>query len=83
MKSEMTPNLEERSDHLTLEKHMKANAADLYKAWTENFDLWFAQPGELIMTPEIDKPFFFYNRHDWGRHAHYGRFLDVRTGPTH
>ncbi len=77
MKSDMTPNLKERPDHLTLEKHMKANAADLYKAWTETFDLWFAQPGELIMTPEIDKPFFFYNRHDWGRHAHYGRFLEL------
>lgn len=56
---------------------MKANAADLYKAWTEDFDLWFAQPGELIMVPEIDKPFFFYNRHDWGRHAHYGRFIKL------
>ena len=32
MKSEVTPNLKERPDHLKLEKHMKANAADLYKA---------------------------------------------------
>ena len=75
MKSEMTPNLKERPNQLTIERHMKAKAADLYRAWTEDFDLWFAQPGELLMIPEIDKPFFFYNRHDWGRHAHYGRFL--------
>jgi len=42
------------------------------------FDSWFAQPGELLMTPEIDKPFFFYNRKDWGRHPHYGRFLELK-----
>lgn len=77
MKSKIIPNLDERPNHLILEKQMKANAADLYKAWTEDFDLWFAQPGELIMVPEIDKPFFFYNRHDWGRHAHYGRFIKL------
>lgn len=75
MKSRLTPDLKDRPALLKLEKHMKANAADLYTAWTEHFDLWFAQPGELIMVPEIDTPFFFYNRHDWGRHAHYGRFL--------
>jgi uncharacterized protein YndB with AHSA1/START domain len=39
--------------------------------------MWFAQPGETMMHPEIDRPFFFYNRHDWGRHAHYGRFLEL------
>lgn len=77
MKSAMMPDLKERPDRVTIERHMKAGAADLYKAWTEKFDLWFAQPGELIMAPEIDKPFFFYNRHDWGRHAHYGRFLEL------
>ena len=31
----------------------------------------------MIMTPEINRPFFFYNRHDWGRHAHYGRFVKL------
>jgi uncharacterized protein YndB with AHSA1/START domain len=30
------------------------------------------------MTPEGDKPFFFYNRNDWGRHPHYGRFLELK-----
>ncbi len=77
MKSELTPILTGRPGRLTFEKHMKASAAAIYRAWTEKFDLWFAQPGEVIMTPEIDKPFFFYNRHDWGRHAHYGRFLEL------
>ena len=30
-----------------------------------------------VMTPEEGSLFFFYNRHDWGRHAHYGRFLEL------
>ena len=30
------------------------------------------------MTPEVDVPFFFYNRYDWGRHPHYGRFLALK-----
>ncbi|MEM7261376.1 MAG: SRPBCC domain-containing protein [Planctomycetota bacterium] len=63
---------------MTIERVMKASANDLYRAWTEKFDAWFAQPGELLMTPEVDRPFFFYNRHDWGRHPHYGRFLELK-----
>ena len=47
---------------MTVERLMKADASDIYQAWTEKFDAWFAQPGELLMTPEVDKPFFFYNR---------------------
>jgi len=57
---------------------MKAGVRDLYQAWTQKLDTWFAQPGELFMTPEVDTPFFFYNRHDWGRHPHYGRFLELK-----
>jgi len=63
---------------MTVERLMKADASDIYQAWTEKFDTWFAQPGELLMTPEVDTPFFFYNRTDWGRHPHYGRFLELR-----
>lgn len=56
---------------------MKADAAALYEAWTEKFDSWFAEPGDLMMTPEIDRPFFFKNRRDWGSHPHYGRFTEL------
>jgi len=30
------------------------------------------------MKPVVDQPFFFYNRSDWGRHPHYGRFLELK-----
>ena len=50
----------------------------IYEAWTSKFDLWFAEPGEIFMVPEVDRPYFFYNRTEWGRHPHYGRFLELR-----
>jgi uncharacterized protein YndB with AHSA1/START domain len=74
MKSVCLPDLSTRPLSMEVERLMKAGAADIYRAWTERFDLWFAQPGELMMWPEIDRPYFFYNRKDWGRHPHYGRF---------
>ena len=69
--------LSQRPHSFTLEKVLKANANDIYEAWTTKFDSWFGQPGETFMTPEVGRPFFFYNRHDWGRHAHYGRFTEL------
>jgi uncharacterized protein YndB with AHSA1/START domain len=30
------------------------------------------------MVPKPGRPYFFYNRDEWGRHPHYGRFLDVK-----
>ena len=75
MKSKIGENTSSRPYSMTVERRMKANAAALYEAWTKRFDRWFAEPGQLIMTPEVDKPFFFYNRKDWGSHAHYGRFI--------
>lgn len=71
------PDLSSRPFSMTVEREMKGAATLIYDAWTRRFDSWFAQPGELIMTPEVGSLFFFYNRHDWGRHAHYGRFLEL------
>lgn len=77
MPQPFVPDLSTRPYSMTVERPMAAAAGALYEAWTRRFDLWFAQPGELIMTPEAGSLYFFYNRHDWGRHAHYGRFLEL------
>ena len=77
MVSPFTPDLSNRPFSMTVERQMKASAEQIYDAWTSSFDKWFAQPGEMVMIPEVGRPFFFYNRHDWGRDAHYGRFLEL------
>ena len=78
MRTKCEPDNSARPLTMTAERLMKADASEIYQAWTEKFDSWFAQPGELLMTPEVDRPFFFYNRTDWGRHPHYGRFLELK-----
>jgi uncharacterized protein YndB with AHSA1/START domain len=60
---------------MTCAHTVKAKPADVYAAWTEKFDTWFAQAGTVAMVPEPGRPYFFYNRDEWGRHPHYGRFL--------
>lgn len=77
MPEPFVPDLSSRPFSMAVERPMQAAASIIYDAWTQSFDKWFAQPGELIMKPEEGSLFFFYNRHDWGRHAHYGRFLEL------
>jgi uncharacterized protein YndB with AHSA1/START domain len=63
---------------MTCAHTISARPDEVFAAWTERFDTWFAQAGTLALVPEPGRPFFFYNRDDWGRHPHYGRFLEVR-----
>lgn len=72
------PDLSSRPLQMTCEYLVHAKPGRVYAAWTEGFDSWFAQSGTLAMVPEPGRPYFFYNRDDWGRHPHYGRFLDVK-----
>ena len=72
------PDLSNRPLQATCEFTIDANPEAVYAAWTTRFDTWFAQAGTVAMVPEPGRPYFFYNRDEWGRHPHYGRFLEVK-----
>ena len=57
---------------------LEASPSKVYEAWTEKFGLWFADEETLQTVPEIGRPFFFYTPSAWGRHPHYGRFLELK-----
>ncbi|MEM7663265.1 MAG: SRPBCC domain-containing protein [Pseudomonadota bacterium] len=71
------PDLSKRPFAMTCEQAVDAPPSDVFAAWTDRFDIWFAQSGTLSLKPEPGAPFFFYNRDDWGRHPHYGRILEI------
>lgn len=75
------PDLSERPFTLTVERAMKASPSVLYWAWTDGFSRWFAAPGSVLMTPEVNNPYFFEVEAGRQRHPHYGRLL--RLEPDH
>lgn len=57
-----------------IERTLRAGPGEIFAAWTEAFDTWFALPGSIRMKPVVGEPYWFDVVHEGQRHAHYGRF---------
>ncbi|SKB84057.1 SRPBCC family protein [Dyadobacter psychrophilus] len=72
------PELASRPLGLKVEKLIALPVSKVFKAWTNQIDLWFASPGSFLGKPENNTPFYFETSYQGIRHPHYGRFLSIQ-----
>src|ERR1700722_3728864 len=71
---------EDGTHSFTVERMMRAPSDAIFRAWTEEFDTWFAAPGSLVMRASVGEPYWFEVIHEGARHPHYGRYLALQPG---
>ncbi|MEX0341756.1 MAG: hypothetical protein AB3N06_04145, partial [Erythrobacter sp.] len=55
------PDHSDRPFRMSCEKVIHAPTEEVFAAFTDRFDRWFAQPGTLVLAAEPGQPYFFYN----------------------
>ena len=73
------PDISHRPHNFTIERVVALPTDKVFKAWTSEFDKWFAAEGTLLGKVEVNAPFFFEVHHHGERYPHYGRFLKLET----
>lgn len=70
-----SPDLSQRPLRVQTERLMTASPSVLFRAWSEEWDQWFAAKGSVLMKAEVNGVYYFETRFEGARHPHYGRFL--------
>jgi uncharacterized protein YndB with AHSA1/START domain len=72
------PDVSLRPFGFTVDREMLATPSMLYRAFTREWDRWFARPGTLLSQGKVNTPFFFETDYAGERHPHYGRYLRLQ-----